>query len=88
VTHGDSGAALCHKAGADATGRMAAPELPRAGTRELGPRDMWLPRAALSQEARAGATGSVVAPELPVSGGITQCHGHVGACERTSCPSS
>jgi hypothetical protein len=41
-----------------------------------------------SQEAGAGTTVGVAAPELPVPGGITRCHGHVGACERTSCPSS
>jgi ribosomal protein L35AE/L33A len=30
----------------------------------------------------------VAAPELPMSGGITRCHGHVGACEHTSYPLS
>jgi hypothetical protein len=44
--------------------------------------------AALSQEAGTGATGGVAALELPVPLGITRCHGHVGACEGTSCPSS
>jgi hypothetical protein len=33
---------------------------------------------------RAGTTEGVAAPELPVPGGITRCHRHVGACERTS----
>jgi hypothetical protein len=32
--------------------------------------------------------GGVAAPELPVPGGIIRCPGHVGVCERTSCPSS
>jgi ribosomal protein L35AE/L33A len=45
-------------------------------------------QATLIQEAGAGATRGVAAPELPMSGGITRCHGHVGACERKSCPSS
>jgi hypothetical protein len=40
-THGGSRAALCHEAGADATGRMTAPELPQAGTREQGLREVW-----------------------------------------------
>jgi hypothetical protein len=40
-THGGYGATLCQEAGAGATGRVAALELPRAGTQELGPRDTW-----------------------------------------------
>jgi hypothetical protein len=32
--------------------------------------------------------GGVAAPELPMPGGTTRCHGHVGACEHTSCHSS
>jgi hypothetical protein len=44
--------------------------------------------AILSQEAGAGGTRGVAALELPVPGGITRCHGHVGACECTSYPSS
>jgi hypothetical protein len=45
-------------------------------------------RTAPSQEALAGAKGGVAAPELFMAGGIIRCHGHVGACERTSYPSS
>jgi hypothetical protein len=45
-------------------------------------------QAASSQEVGAGTTEGVVAPELPMPGGITRCHGHVSACERTSCPLS
>jgi hypothetical protein len=41
VTRGGFRAALCQEEGAGATGRVAAPELPRVGTRELGPRDIW-----------------------------------------------
>jgi hypothetical protein len=44
-------------------GRVAAPELPRTGRRELAPRDAWwLPSC---PEPGAGATGHVAAPELP-----------------------
>jgi hypothetical protein len=41
MTRGDSEAALCQEARAGTTGRVAAPELPRAGTWELGPQDTW-----------------------------------------------
>jgi hypothetical protein len=45
-------------------------------------------RAAPSRDSGAGTTGGVAALELPMLGGTTQCRGHVGVCERTSCPSS
>jgi hypothetical protein len=61
---------------------------PEPGLRSWGHGTHGGTRAAPSQEAGAGATGGVAAPELPVSGGITRCHEHVGACERMSCPSS
>jgi hypothetical protein len=32
---------MCQEAGAGATGHVAAPELPRAGTHELEPWEMW-----------------------------------------------
>jgi hypothetical protein len=44
-TRGGLGAALGWAAGAEATGHMAAPELPRAGQRELRPQDTWRPRS-------------------------------------------
>jgi hypothetical protein len=42
---GGHGAALGWAAGAGAAGHLAAPELPRAGQRELEPRDTWRPRS-------------------------------------------
>jgi hypothetical protein len=38
---GGAGAVLGWAAGAEATGHVAAPELPRAGQRELEPQDTW-----------------------------------------------
>jgi hypothetical protein len=69
----------------DAWQHPSCPE-PRLGSWGHGTRGGT--RDASSHEAGAGATGGVAAPKLPVTGGITQCHGHVGACEHTSCPSS
>jgi hypothetical protein len=43
-TRGGPGAASGWAAGAEAAGHAVAPELPRAGQRELGPRDTWRPR--------------------------------------------
>jgi hypothetical protein len=40
---GGPGAALGWAAGAGAAGHVAAPELPRAGQRELEPQDTWRP---------------------------------------------
>jgi hypothetical protein len=42
---GGPGAALGWAAGAGAAGHVAAPELPRAGQRELKPQDTWWPRS-------------------------------------------
>jgi hypothetical protein len=42
---GGPGAALGWAAGAGAAGHMAAPELPRAGQRELESQDTWWPRS-------------------------------------------
>jgi hypothetical protein len=44
-THGGPRAALGWAAGAGAAGHVAAPELPRAGQRELEPQDTWWPRS-------------------------------------------
>jgi hypothetical protein len=44
---------------------VAAPELPRAGQRELEPQDTWRPRSCPGLAAGDGAAGHVVAPELP-----------------------
>jgi hypothetical protein len=46
-THGGPGAAPDWAAGAGAAGHVVAPELPRAGQRELEPRDTWWPRSCL-----------------------------------------
>jgi hypothetical protein len=64
------------------------PSSPKPGLESWGHGTHDGTRATLSQEAGVGATGSVEAPELPMPGGITLCHGHVGACERTSYSSS
>jgi hypothetical protein len=64
------------------------PSCPEPGLRSSGHGTHGGPRAALRQGSGAGATRGAAAPELPVPGGITQCYGHVGVCERTSCPSS
>jgi hypothetical protein len=44
-TRGGPGAAPGLAAGAGATGHVAAPELPRAGQRELEPQDTWRPQS-------------------------------------------
>jgi hypothetical protein len=44
-TRGDPGAASGWTAGAETAGHAAAPELPRAGQRELGPQDTWRSRS-------------------------------------------
>jgi hypothetical protein len=44
-TRGGSRAVPGWAAGAGAAGHAAAPELPRAGQRELEPQDTWRPRA-------------------------------------------
>jgi hypothetical protein len=64
------------------------PSCPEPGLESRGCRTLGGTRAALSQEVGAGSTGGVAAPELPMLGGITRCHGHVGTCDRMSCPSS
>jgi hypothetical protein len=45
MTRGGPGATPGWAAGAGAAGHVAAPELPRAGQRELEPQDMWWPRS-------------------------------------------
>jgi hypothetical protein len=52
---GGLGAAPSWAAGAGAAGHAAAPELPRAGQRELEPQDTWRPGATPGWAARAGA---------------------------------
>jgi hypothetical protein len=44
-TRGGPGAALGRSAGAGSAGHVAAPELPRAGQRELDPQDTWRSRS-------------------------------------------
>jgi hypothetical protein len=44
-TRGGPGAAPSRAARAGSTGHFVAPELPRAGQRELGPQDTWRPRS-------------------------------------------
>jgi hypothetical protein len=44
-TRGGPGAAPGRSAGAGSAGHVAAPKLPRAGQRELGPQDTWQPRS-------------------------------------------
>jgi hypothetical protein len=44
-TRGGPEAAPGWAAGAGAAGHVAAPELPQAGQRELGPQDTWRPRS-------------------------------------------
>jgi hypothetical protein len=44
-TRDGPGAAPGRAAGAEAAGHVAAPELPRAGQRELRPQDTWRPRS-------------------------------------------
>jgi hypothetical protein len=44
-TRGGPGAAPGWAEGAGAVGHVAAPELPRAGQRELEPQDTWRPRS-------------------------------------------
>jgi hypothetical protein len=63
-TRGGPGAAPGWAAGAGAAGHVAASELPRAGQRELKPRDTWRPRSCPSWAAGAGAVGHMAAPEL------------------------
>jgi hypothetical protein len=46
-THGGPEAAPGWAAGAGAAGHVVAPELPRAGQRELEPQDTWQPRSCL-----------------------------------------
>jgi hypothetical protein len=45
MTRGGPGAAPGRATGAEAAGHMAAPELPRAGQRELRAQDTWRPRS-------------------------------------------
>jgi hypothetical protein len=81
-TRGDPGAALGWAAGAEAAGHVAAPELPRAGQRELEPQDTWRPRScprlgsgSWSRRARGGPGA---APGWAAGAGIV---GHVAAPE-------
>jgi hypothetical protein len=61
-------------AGAGATGHVAAPELPRAGQRELEPQGMSRPRSCPDWAAGAGVAGHVAAPELPRLGSRSWSH--------------
>jgi hypothetical protein len=45
MTRGGPGATPGWAAGAGSAGHVAAPELPRAEQRELGPQDTWRPRS-------------------------------------------
>jgi hypothetical protein len=45
MTRGGPGATPGWAAGAGSAGHVAAPELPRAGQRELGPQDTWRSRS-------------------------------------------
>jgi hypothetical protein len=87
-THGGSGATMCQRRELTPWHAWQHPSCPEPGLRSWAHGTHGGTQAALSQEARAGAPGGVAAHELPVSGGITRCHGHVGVCEHTSCPSS
>jgi hypothetical protein len=60
-TRGGPGAAPGWATGARAVGHVVAPELPRAGQRELEPRDTWQREAHLSREARPGVIACVAA---------------------------
>jgi hypothetical protein len=65
MTRGGPGAAPGWAAGAGATGHVVAPELPRAGQRELEPQGTWRPRncPGWAAGAGAGAAGHVAAPK-------------------------
>jgi hypothetical protein len=67
-TRGDPEAAPGWAAGAEAVGHVVAPELPRAGQRELEPHGTWRPWSYPGLAAGAGAAGHMTAPELPRAG--------------------
>jgi hypothetical protein len=67
-THGDPGAAPGWAAGAGATGHVAAPELPRAGQRELEPQDTWRPQSCPGPGSGSWSRRTRGDPELPRAG--------------------
>jgi hypothetical protein len=60
---------------------VTAPELPRAGQRELEPQGTWRPRSCPGLAAGAGAAGYVVASGWAAGAGVA---GHVTASKPTS----
>jgi hypothetical protein len=82
---GGPGAAPGWAAGAGAAGHVAAPELPRAGQRELEPQGTWRPRSCLGlgsgSWSRRSRDGPGAASGRPAGAGAA---GHVVAPEPTS----